>query len=142
MIEFTRDVRPSMALQLEPHQGQAAQMALTPELLYSFVRAGPSWAVRLDGRVVAIGGHTPVWAGRTVLWGFLGANCGPALRAMTKEIRREVAGMAVEFPRMEAYAERGHVNGHQWLKLLGFRSEGLMRKFYNGRDYVLYAKVT
>lgn len=43
---------------------------------------------------------------------------------------------------MEAYAERNHAEAHRWLKLLGFKSEGLMRKFYNGRDYVLYAKVT
>lgn len=142
MIEFTRDVRPSMALQLEPHQGQAGQAPLSSDNLFALIRTGPAWAVRLDGRVVAIGGHTPVWPGRTILWGYLGADCGPALRAMTKEVKREVAEMTVEFPRVEAYAERNHVNGHQWLKMLGFKSEGLMRKFYNGRDYVLYAKVT
>lgn len=83
-----------------------------------------------------------MWPGRTILWGYLGADCGRALPVMTKEIRRQIRGMAVEFPRMEAYAERHHAEGHRWLKLLGFKQEGLMRKFYNGRDYVLYAKVT
>ncbi len=142
MIEFTRDVRPSMALQLEPHQGQAGQAPLSSDNLFALIRTGPAWAVRLDGRVVAIGGHTPVWPGRTILWGYLGADCGPALAVMTKEIRRQVRDMLVEFPRMEAYAERNHAEAHRWLKLLGFKSEGLMRKFYNDRDYVLYAKVT
>ena len=142
MIEFTRDVRPSMALQLEPHQGQAGQAPLSSDNLFALIRTGPAWAVRLDGRVVAIGGHTPVWPGRTILWGYLGADCGPALAVMTKEIKRQVRDMLVEFPRMEAYAERNHAEAHRWLKLLGFKSEGLMRKFYNGRDYVLYAKVT
>lgn len=142
MIEFTRDVRPSMALQLEPHQGQAGQAPLSSDNLFALIRTGSAWAVRLDGRVVAIGGHTPVWPGRTILWGYLGADCGPALAVMTKEIRRQVRDMLVEFPRMEAYAERNHAEAHRWLKLLGFKSEGLMRKFYNDRDYVLYAKVT
>lgn len=142
MIEFSQDVRPSMALQLQPHRGQAAQMALSPELLHALINSGPSWAVRLDGRLVALGGHTPVWKGRTILWGYVGGDAGPALRAMTREIRRQVAAMSVEFPRMEAYAERHHKTGRQWLGMLGFKREGLMRSFYNGRDYVLYAKVT
>jgi hypothetical protein len=142
MIEFSQDVRPSMALELEAHEGQAGQAPLSAENLFRLAAGGPSWAVRLDGRLVAIGGHTPVWPGRTILWGYLGANCGPALPVMTKEIRRQIGDMRVEFPRMEAYAERHHAEGHRWLKLLGFKQEGLMRKFYNGRDYVLYAKVT
>lgn len=131
-----------MALELEPHQGQAGQAPLSAENLFRLTASGPAWAVRLDGKLIAIGGHSPAWAGRTILWGYLGADCGPALRRMTKEVRRQVAALAVEFPRMEAYAERHHANGHQWLKLLGFKREGLMRKFYAGRDYVLYAKVT
>lgn len=131
-----------MALELEPHKGQEGQAPLSAENLFRLTASGPAWAVRLDGKLIAIGGHSPAWAGRTILWGYLGADCGPALRRMTKEVRRQVAALAVEFPRMEAYAERHHANGHQWLKLLGFKREGLMRKFYAGRDYVLYAKVT
>ena len=131
-----------MALQLEPHAGQAAQAPLSSDNLYALIHSGPAWSVRLDGKLVALGGHTPVWPGRTILWGYLGGDCGPALAAMTKEVRRNVRDMLVEFPRMEAYAERHHVPGHRWLKLLGFKQEGLMRKFYNDRDYVLYAKVT
>lgn len=131
-----------MALELVPHKGQAAQAPLTAENLYQLTACGPAWAVRLDGKLVALGGHTPVWPGRTILWGYLGGDCAPALRAMTKEIRRQVEGMSVEFPRMEAYAQRNQANAHQWLRLLGFRSEGLMRKFYAGHDYVMYARVT
>jgi len=131
-----------MALELEAHKGQEGQAPLSAENLYSLTSSGPSWAVRLDGKLVALGGHTPTWPGRTILWGYLAADCGPALAVMTKEVRRQIADMRVEFPRMEAYAERHHAEGHRWLKLLGFKQEGLMRKFYNGRDYVLYAKVT
>lgn len=142
MIEFSTNVRPSMALELEVHKGQEGQAPLSAENLFKLIASGPAWAVRLDGKLVAIGGHSPVWPGRTVLWGYLGSNCGPALAVMTKEVRRQLREMTVEFPRMEAYAERHHDEGHRWLRLLGFKREGLMRKFYNGRDYVIYAKVT
>lgn len=141
MIEFSAEIRPSMALELEPHSGQREQSPLTPDNLYILAKSGPSWAVRLDGKLVALGGHTPVWTGRTVLWGYLGADCGKALPAMTKRVRREVDALAVEFPRVEAYADRHHAQSNRWLRLLGFKKEGVMRKFANGRDYVLYAKV-
>lgn len=130
-----------MALELEPHSGQSAQAPLSPDNLYALTRSGPSWAVRLDGKLVALGGHTPLWEGRTVLWGYLGADCGRALPAMTRRVLAEVESLAVEFPRIEAYAERHHEQGNRWLRLLGFRKEGVMRKFANGRDYVLYARI-
>lgn len=141
MIEFSTELRPSMALELEPHHGQKDQAPLSPDNLYSLAKSGPSWAVRLDGKLVAVGGHTPMWAGRTVLWGYLGADCGPALAAMTRKVRAEVASLSVEYPRIEAYAERHHEQGNRWLRLLGFKKEGVMRKFANGRDYVLYARI-
>ena len=140
MIEFSSDVRPSMALELEPHQGQKLQAPLSPDNLYALTSAGPAWAVRLDGKLVAIGGHTPLWPGRTALWGYLAGDCGPALPVMTRRVRKEVAALAVEFSRIEAYAERHHEQGNRWLLMLGFKKEGVMRKFANNRDYVLYAR--
>lgn len=130
-----------MALELEPHAGQARQAPLTSTNLFNLVNSGPAWAVRLDGKLVAVGGHTPVWRGRTILWGYLGADCGPALPVMTREILRQIRSMEVEFPRMEAYAERHHEEGHRWLRLLGFKHEGVMRKFCNGADYSMYARI-
>lgn len=142
MIEFSTEVRPSMAIELEPHDGQRNQAPLTPDNLYALIKAGPSWCVRLGGKVVAVGGHTPMWKGRTLLWGYLGADCRPAMAAMTRRVRKEVEAMAVEFTRIEAYAERHHAAGNRWLRLLGFQKEGVMRKFANDRDYILYARVS
>ncbi len=142
MIEFSTEVRPSMALELEPHSGQKRQAPLTATNLFHLIRSGQAWAVRLNGKLVALGGHTPVWPGRTVLWGYLGADCGPALPVMTREVLRQIKNLEIEFPRMEAYAERRHKEGHRWLRLLGFKHEGVMRKFCNGVDYSMYARVT
>lgn len=141
MIEVSRDVRPSMALELRLHAGQEKQAPLTAENLLALTTAGPAWAVRVNGRLVAVGGYNIPWPGRAILWGYLGADCGAALPVMTKHVLRELRAMHVEFPRVEAYAERHHAEGNRWLKLLGFKREGLMRKFCNDRDYILYSKV-
>lgn len=130
-----------MALELEPHAGQANQAPLTATSLYDLAASGPAWAVRLDGKLVAVGGHCPAWSGRTVAWGYLGQDCGPALPVMTKFVLRHMRHLEVEFPRIEAYAERNHAAGHRWLRLLGFKREGVMRKFCMGRDYLMYARV-
>ena len=141
MIEFTRDVRPSMALDLHPHDAQKNQAPLTPTMLFMFISNGEAWAVKLNGKLVAIGGHAPIWNGRTVLWGFLGEDSGPAMIAMTREIKKQIARLHVDFQRIEAYTERHHKEGHRWLRLLGFKHEGIMRKFYNGVDHSMYGRV-
>lgn len=141
MIEFSTDVRPSMALELTPHDGQKRQALLTADNLYNLTKNGQAWAVRYNNKLVALGGHTPMWSGRTVLWGYLGGDCRAALPAMTRRVVAELKELQVEFSRVEAYAERNHAQGNRWLALLGFKKEGVMRKFVNGQDYVLWAKV-
>jgi hypothetical protein len=142
MVEFITDVRPSMALELDIQDGQKNQAPLTPDNLYALIKSGPTWAVKRNGRVIAIGGHSPLWEGRTVLWGYLSNGCTPVMAALTRKIKNEVKALAVDFPRIEAYAERHHKSGNRWLKMLGFTREGTMRKFANNRDYTLYARVT
>lgn len=142
-VTVTTDVRPSMALELKPQKAQAHDASLTPANLYALLQAGQAWAVRVDGVLKAIGGHSPAWAGRTIVWGYLADGLGAkTLLAMSREVQRQLVLLEIEFPRIEAYAERHHEAGRKWLQLLGFRHEGLMRKFCNGRDYHLYARIS
>lgn len=140
MTEFFTGIRPSMALELDLNAGQIGEASLTPHNLYQLQATGPAWHVRRDGALVALGGYTPVWEGRAVVWGYLGANSGPSMAAMTRKVRAELDALALEFPRIEAYASRNYGAASRWLNLLGFRREGLMRKFAGGRDYFLYAR--
>lgn len=130
-----------MALELEPQPAQRRQSPCTPDSLFRLIQSGPVWAVRLDGKLVALCGHTPMWQGRTAAWAFLGADSGPAMVQITRATRRLFDDLRVEFPRIEAYVDRHHEEGHRWMRLLGFKKEGLMRKFANGIDYVMYARV-
>lgn len=140
MTEFFTGITPSMALELDLNPGQKGEAAPTPHNLYQLQHAGPSWHVRRDGKLVALGGYTPVWEGRAVVWGYLGVDCGPSMPAMTRKVKAEIAALALEFPRIEAYASRNYGAASRWLVLLGFRREGLMRKFASGRDYFMYAR--
>lgn len=140
MTEFFEGIKPSMALELDVAPGQKNEAALTPHNLYQLQQAGPAWHVRRGGKLIAMGGHTPVWAGRTVVWGHIGADAGPSLAAMTRKVRQELDALALEFPRIEAYASRNYGAASRWLVMLGFRREGLMRKFADGRDYFMYAR--
>jgi hypothetical protein len=140
IIEITRDIRPSMALEIEPQPAQRRQSPCTPDNLFRLIQSGPVWGVRMNGKLVALGGHTPMWQGRTAVWGFIGADSGPAMLAMTREILRQLEVLQVEFERVEAYVDRHHAEGHRWMRALGFHKEGLMRKFANGIDYVMYAR--
>ncbi len=140
MIEFGEGVKPSMALELDLAPGQVGEAEPSPDNLYQLGRAGPSWYVRRNGELVALGGYTPVWKGRAVAWAYLGVNSGPAMPAITRKVRRTLDDLALEFPRVEAYASRNYGAASRWLVLLGFRREGLMRKFAAGRDYFMFAR--
>ena len=129
-----------MALEIVQQPAQRRQAPCTPDNLFRLIQSGPTWAVRLNGEIVALGGHTPLWPGRTAVWGVIGANSGPAMLAMTREILRQIRDMQVEFERIEAYVERHHAEGHRWMRALGFRKEGTMRSFANKIDYVMYAR--
>lgn len=141
MIEITQDVRPSMALELEVQPAQKGQAPCTPDNLFKLTQTGAAWAVRLNGKLVALCGHVPIWPGRTMLWAMLGVDSGPAMLAVTREAKRQIAAIHVEFARVEAYVDRHHEEAKRWVALLGFRREGLMRKFANGVDYFLYSRV-
>lgn len=142
MIEVGADVRPSMAVLLTPHEAQAKQAELTPDNLLALLRSGPAWWVRWNGRLVALGGLSVMWQGRAAVWGYLGGDAGPAMVCMTREVEKQLRAFAMDFPRIEAYVQRNHEAGHRWIRMLGFQKEGVMRKFANDHDYVMYARVT
>ena len=140
MTEFFEGIKPSMALELDLNPGQRGEAAPSPHNLYQLQQAGPSWHVRRGGKLVALGGYTPIWEGRVAVWGYLGVDSGPSMSAMTRKVKTELDTLALEFPRIEAYASRNYGAASRWLVMLGFRREGLMRKFASGRDYFMYAR--
>ncbi len=143
MIEIVSPARPSHAVDVmqRPNPGQLSEDLCTPDMVQTLNSQGTTWAVLIDGTCVAIGAVYPVWKGRAIVLGFLGAHAGPAMTTMTRRIRKELKALEVDYPRLEAYVARHYKDGHRWIRLLGFTREGLMKKFAHGQDYVLYSRV-
>ena len=61
---------------------------------------------------------------------------------MTPIHRAVLRGLsAAPFRRIEAHVEASHAEGHRWIAALGFELEGVMRNFWNGRDFALYSRI-
>lgn len=77
--------------------------------------------------------------GRVCVESFLSQNCGEYFREMQRLIERLFK--FYNATRYEATVRTDFINGHRMIKILGFEREGTMKKFFNGIDYDLYARV-
>lgn len=77
--------------------------------------------------------------GRYNVGSYLSANCGPFFREMRTLIERLFDFFQAQ--RYEAIVRTDFENGHRMIKMLGFEREGTMKRFSNGIDYDLYARV-
>lgn len=92
-----------------------------------------------NGKLLGFAGIAKTWQGRGLVWALLSRDIG---RVMTP-VHRAVAGAIKDssYDRLEAHVDMAHVEGHRWVTLLGFQREGVMRRFHEGRDYALYARL-
>lgn len=83
---------------------------------------------------------TPMTKDRCHIGALVSADSGKyfvALRSLVFKIL-DVYSM---FTRLEATIKADFKQGHRLAKLLGFEYEGTLRKFSNGEDYCMYARV-
>ena len=94
-----------------------------------------------SGKVKAIAGIFPVWAGRSIAWSYL-SDMGPKIfLRVHNAIRRQ---LDVEpSKRIEMTVDCDLVTGHRWARLLGFEMEAERMTAYGpgGRDCSLYARI-
>lgn len=97
---------------------------------------GPAMTLERDGRVVGVAGVAEIWPGRMQAWGLfsdLSLREWALARSACRRVLDAVPGR-VEASACFPAAER-------FLAGLGFEKEGVMRRYYKGRDYALYARV-
>lgn len=117
--------------------------AMPEENLAVAIAAGQAYAAVSEGRILAIGGiaRQEGFGSKGLIWGVLSAGI---LGTMTP-IHRAVKRVLDEAPqeRIEAHILAEHAEGCRWITMLGFSREtpAPMRKFWNGRDVWLYARV-
>lgn len=132
--------RPFMAERMELQQAQvlAGQM-MTPAAIESAIRGGTALAAVDGDRIICMAGIYEVWEGRAIAWGLLCPSIGASMTTLHRITKR---GLDVSLHRrVEADVLDDHVEGHRWMRLLGFTKEGVRRAYWQGRDYALYARV-
>lgn len=136
--------RPEMAAWLDPHEAQAATgQIMTRETLAAAIRAGTAIAcVDSSGpvpRLLGLGGIAEEWTDRGLVWGLLAGGIGATMTPIHRIVRRALDTSSLR--RIEAHVAIEHEAGLRWIEMLGFEREGVMRAFWQGRDFALYAKV-
>ena len=94
-----------------------------------------------SGKVKAIAGIFPVWAGRSLAWSYL-SDMGPKVFLKVHHaIKRQLD--IEDSKRIEMTVDCDMVTGHRWARLLGFKMEAECMTAYGpgGRDCSLYARI-
>ncbi|MDB5472000.1 MAG: hypothetical protein JWR84_3560 [Caulobacter sp.] len=86
-----------------------------------------AWTLFAGGRVIGCGGVIDRGGGRGEAWALLAQDAGPAMLAATRAVRRYFE--TAPFRRIEAVTAVDFRPAARWTRLLGFKSEGLMRAY-------------
>lgn len=130
--------RPEMVGMIDVQPAQRDQVMHADDVAAAIDR-GPAYAVAHEGRLLAIGGVAIVWPGRGHLWGLLAGGLGVSMTPIHRVVSRVLA--EVDVRRLEAHISCDHPEASRWIEMLGFEQEGVMRAFWKGRDFALYARV-
>lgn len=128
-----------MAYEIVP---QPAQAGVDRTTLAATIKEGLgfSLAALKHGQLVVLAGVAPRHPGVGVAWAVLSSDL-TAREFLTIHRATDRAMKASVFDRIEAYASMDHEPSIRWLEILQFKCEGVMRKFHNGKDFALFAKV-
>jgi hypothetical protein len=146
---MTLDIRPLLAVgelqAIRPQPRQAAALLTTgsSEADYAaMLAAGPGFVAYDAAGPLGAVGLAVRWRGNAAAWALLSERAmhdpvgGVMITAMARRMLEDAG-----FERIECHVEESWERAHRWVKALGFASEGLMRKFVDGRDFRLYARV-
>jgi hypothetical protein len=131
---------PSMLRLLDLQAAQAnVGGAMDEQAIRGAMAGGTAFAAVENGRILTIAGVFEIWQDRAVLWGLLSNSIGASMVPLHRCAVRGLA--ASRYRRIEAHVEAEHAEGHRWIRMLGFEQEGVMRQFWNRRDYALYSRI-
>lgn len=132
--------RPEMISLLDVQSAQKLTgMELNEVSLGIAIRSGLSLAAVHNGQILGVGGVAEQWPGRGIVWGLLSKGIGVKMAPVHKAVMRALEICPMN--RVEAYVLNSHKAGHRWMKMLGFKKEGVMKKYWQDHDFAVYARV-
>jgi hypothetical protein len=100
---------------------------------------GPAHAIEHNDLTMAAWGVLPLMGQRGQVWCILSTHARHWLLPITRLAEQELATRSEL--RLETSVLVGFEPGARWAEMLGFEREALMRAYYDGADYWLYARV-
>lgn len=132
--------RPLMAerLKLQSAQMMTGQM-MTPENIELAISGGMALAAMDGEKIIGMAGIFQRWENVGLAWALL-ADDFPTYKLAAFRLMKRALDVS-PLIRIEAHVASGHAEGERLLDHLGFAKEGVMRKYWQGRDHDLYARV-
>lgn len=106
--------------------------------------SGPSYTMMEDGLPILIGGIIILWAGVGEVWAVVTRRAAeiPITTHRTSVRYLEIMSREAGIVRAQCVVRSDFETGKRWVKSLGFRLEGLLRKYgKSGEDYLRYARI-
>lgn len=102
--------------------------------------AGPGFAVRAGGRVIAACGFYVNHPGHATAWALVADGKGMAMVALTRAVRRAIA--AASWRRIDTVVRADWPAAAAWAGMAGFALEGRLSAYYpDGGDALLLAHI-
>ena len=138
MIVIPFELSHITAMRLQDHQRLAISSVELPYLA-QLSGYGPTLTALADGRPIACAGIASPGFGIGTLWAVVAKDAGPHFVALDRCVRRFLS--IPKLRRIEATSEVSFAQGCRWLELLGFQSEGILRKYGpKGEDHMRYSR--
>ena len=131
------------ALRLQPGQAPHFGHLLTHETGAGLAELGPAFAAVDENYVLACWGLAEIWPGRADCWALLGDELtGTRFAVLHRWVARQLTTSHENgYRRLETTIDPTFAPARRWAALLGFRREGLLRRYLpDGRDMLLYAR--
>lgn len=120
-------------LALQERQADLARFIGRTDYAEKVGEAGPAWSAMVGEEPIACAGFHLPWEGRAVAWAVLSQSAGRHMLELTRGVKRALENCPAE--RIEAQVLASFGPGLRWAAALGFRPEGLLRRFCRGEDY-------
>lgn len=114
-----------------------------PELVAKKFMEGIAYTIEAPEGLVASGGIIPLWKGVGEAWVITSTLVEkyPVLFAKTVWRKLHEIINTNDIERAQTTIHKDHVVSQRWAERMGFKNEGLMRKYLGGEDYYRYALV-
>ncbi|GAF67455.1 unnamed protein product [marine sediment metagenome] len=113
-----------------------------PEKIAKNLSTGPAYTIT-NGVPIACGGILPLWEGVGEGWVVTSSLVEKYPIIFAKTVWRSTLELieSMDLDRIQTVVDAEHTVSQIWVERMGFKNEGLMRKYLGGRDFIRYALI-